>query len=93
VVLRVASFAAAAVVVAQTDLVVTLPAGFARTMARSLPLVLRPLPLPELPPFKFTVAYGAPSQNDPAHAWLRRLARDAALASRVEPAARPRKKR
>ncbi|HRH00494.1 MAG TPA: LysR family transcriptional regulator [Polyangiaceae bacterium] len=71
VVLRVPHFAAAAFVVASTDLVVALPESFARTMAKTLPLSVLPLPIP-LAGFTFSVAFSAAARDDPAHAWLRK---------------------
>ncbi len=81
VVLRVPSFSTAALVVAETDLIVTLPDGFARAMARLHRLKVSPLPLP-LPPFKFTMAFARQQSADPAHVWLRKLAREAAESTR-----------
>ncbi len=70
VVLRLPHFAAAAFIVAQTDLVVTLPAAVARTMAGKLGLVSVAAPFP-LPGFTFSIAYGVTTRDDPAHAWFR----------------------
>ena len=70
VVLRLQHFAAAALIVAQTDLVVTLPARFARQMAETLPLRTAPLPF-DVAGFTFSVAYNASVKDDPAHRWFR----------------------
>jgi DNA-binding transcriptional LysR family regulator len=80
VVLRMPHFAAAAVVVSKTDLVVTLPEGLAREVATALGLVSLSLPL-EVPGFTFSIGYSAGSVDDPAHAWFR---------ERVVEAVRPR---
>lgn len=72
VVLRVPHFAAAALVVAETDLVVTLPASFAIHMAELVDVDVLPVPF-ELPGFDFAVAFSAASKDDPAHAWFRAL--------------------
>jgi DNA-binding transcriptional LysR family regulator len=70
--LRVASFLVAPLVVAGSDLVATLPARLARRMARSLPLVLRPPPLP-LAGFDLEVAWHERFRHDAGHAWFRRV--------------------
>jgi len=70
VVLQLPHFAAAALIVAQTDLVVTLPEGFAHNMARRLGLEAVPVPFP-LPGFTFSIAFSPVNQDDPAHAWFR----------------------
>lgn len=70
VVLRLPHFAAAAHVVGRTDLVVMMPAGFAARVRREAGLVTRPAPVP-IAPFTFAIAYGTPSENDPAHRWFR----------------------
>jgi DNA-binding transcriptional LysR family regulator len=70
VVLRLPHFTAAAFVVAQTDLVISLPRPFAEAMARSTPLAIVPLPL-DLPPFAFAVAFHEAYSLDPAHRWFR----------------------
>ena len=58
--------------VAQTDLVATVPAALARPVAGRLGLVMRRPPL-ELPETE-TVAWWAPRLHaDPAHRWLRRV--------------------
>ena len=70
VVLRMPHFAAAALIVAQTDLVVTLPAGFAVHMAKRLGLVAVPLPF-VMPGFTFAIAYSASYADDAGHRWFR----------------------
>ncbi len=70
VVLRVPHFAAAAIVVANTDLVVTLPADFAAGLARRLGLVMRPVPVPVRPSI-FFIGYSSTYENDAAHRWFR----------------------
>ena len=70
VVLRVPHFAAAAIIVSKTDLVVTLPSGFASQVAKSLRLASMPVPFP-IPSFAFAIAYSATFESDPGHRWFR----------------------
>jgi DNA-binding transcriptional LysR family regulator len=70
VVLRIPHFAAAAVVVSKTDLVVTLPARMAREVAEELKLVTLPVPF-ALKGFTFSIGYSSGFENDPAHRWFR----------------------
>jgi len=70
VVLRTPHFAAAAIVVSRTDLVVTLPEGLAREVTKQLGLVSLPAPL-ALGGFTFSIGYSSSFENDPAHRWFR----------------------
>jgi DNA-binding transcriptional LysR family regulator len=70
VVLRLPHFVVAALVVAESDLVVTQPRSFAEHMAKRAPLVVLPLPI-AIRPFRFSIGYSAAVQSDPAHAWFR----------------------
>lgn len=70
VVLRLPHFAAAAHVVARTDLVVMMPAGFAELVRRDAGLVTLATPVP-IAAFTFAIAYAAAAENDPAHRWFR----------------------
>jgi DNA-binding transcriptional LysR family regulator len=70
VVLRLPHFAAAALVVAKTDLVVTVPESLARELGKRLGLVARPVPVP-LPKVAFLVAYSATFRDDPGHRFVR----------------------
>jgi DNA-binding transcriptional LysR family regulator len=70
VVLRVPHFAAAAFVVSQTDLVVTVPRAFADILRRQLDVVALQLPF-ALAPLTFSVGYSTTLENDPAHRWFR----------------------
>jgi len=63
-------FLAAPFVIAQTDLVLTLPERVALTFAETLPLELLPPPLP-VPGFAMILLWHDRSHHDPAHAWLR----------------------
>jgi DNA-binding transcriptional LysR family regulator len=72
VVLRLPNFTAAALVVAGTDLVVTLPKSFARYMARLAPLRVVAPPL-AVAGFGFRMLFPTTSRDDPAHALFRRL--------------------
>jgi len=76
VVLRMPHFAAAAAVVAETDLIVTLPADFAKGLARRLGLVTRPVPF-AMPPSTFYIAHSSTYDGDVAHRWLRQRVLDA----------------
>jgi DNA-binding transcriptional LysR family regulator len=69
VVLRMPHFAAAAAVVARTDLVVTMPAGMA-AQVMAFGLVTRPVPVP-VSDFTFSIGYSASYENDAAHRWFR----------------------
>jgi DNA-binding transcriptional LysR family regulator len=76
VVLQLPHFVAAAVIVARTDLVLTVPRLLARSLRGMLPL--REIPLPfAMPGFSFAIAFHARHQDDPAHAWLRQAVVDA----------------
>jgi DNA-binding transcriptional LysR family regulator len=80
VVLRLPNFTAAALVVARTDLVVTLPESFARHMARLAPLRVVAPPL-TLAGFGFRMLFPTTSRDDPAHALFRRMFAKAVAAS------------
>jgi len=80
VVLRIPHFAAAAAIVAQTDLVVTLPADFASGPLRRLGLVARPVPF-TMPPSRFLMGYSSTYEADPAHRWFRRCVVEASRAA------------
>ena len=69
--LRVPHFIAAPLIVARTDMVLTLPRGLARRMAALAPLVVLEPPLP-LEGFDVGLAWHERMQDDPAHAWFRR---------------------
>lgn len=70
VVLRLPHFVVAALVVAQSDLVVTLPEAFAEHMTRIAPLTMLRAPVP-IRPFRFMTAFNAAVEDDPAHRWFR----------------------
>jgi len=82
VVLRMPHFAAAAIVVAQTDLVVTMPADFAKGLAHRLGLVTRPAPVP-VRPSTFFIGYSSTLENDAAHRWLRGRVMEAGQGART----------
>lgn len=72
VVLRLPHFLVAALVVAESDLVVSLPRACAEHMAGLAPLDVLPVPV-ELRSFSFGISYAATFESDPAHAWFRRV--------------------
>ncbi|MFF2554134.1 LysR family transcriptional regulator [Nocardia sp. NPDC058058] len=59
-----------------SDLLVTTPESTARSIAADLGLVLLPLPL-DLPPARVYLSWHQRYDSDPAHIWLRNLARTA----------------
>lgn len=77
VVVRMPHFAAAAFLVARTDLAVTVPADFARAVAPGLGLVSRPVPFP-MRASTFLLGYSATFESDAAHRWFRTCLLDAA---------------
>ncbi|MBS2038512.1 LysR family transcriptional regulator [bacterium] len=68
--LRLPHFLAAPLVVAQTDLILTLPTRVAEVMAGRFPLQLSPPPLP-LQAFPISQVWHCRSHHDPAQIWLR----------------------
>jgi DNA-binding transcriptional LysR family regulator len=76
--LRTPSFTAALRVVAATDLVVALPARFARTAPRSV--VVRKLPLPDIG-HSFQLAWSQALEHDAGHRWFRNQLRQAVLSA------------
>lgn len=69
--LRLPHFLAAPLIVARTDMVLTLPRALARRMAALAPLAVLEPPLP-LDGFDIGLAWHERMQDDPAHAWFRR---------------------
>ena len=63
-------FLVAPFVIAESDLVLTLPRRIAKTFEKQLPLVLVPPPL-EVPGFSMQLYWHERSQRDPAHSFLR----------------------
>src|SRR6185503_16711527 len=70
--LVVSHFMVAPLVVARSDLVLTLPMRVAETFARFVPLETLEPPV-ELPRFTLVQSWHERRQEDPAHAWLRGL--------------------
>lgn len=70
VVLSVPHFLMAPAVVAQTDLIATVPSRVARAFVGALPVVALPPPLP-LPGFSVAMSWHERQHHDPAHQWLR----------------------
>lgn len=77
VILRIPHFAAAAAIVAQSDLVVTLPGDFATALAKRLGLVTRPVPF-TMRPSTFYIGYSSTYEDDAAHRWFRQRVIEAA---------------
>lgn len=76
--LRVPHFLAAAMLVADSDMVLTLPSRFARLMAKRLSLALLDLPLP-VAPLSPAMIWHERFHGDPAHAWVRQQLVDIAV--------------
>jgi DNA-binding transcriptional LysR family regulator len=70
VVLRQPHFASAILIVAETDLVVTVPGSAAAALAPHVAVDIEPLPLP-VPLFHFQLLFHAARSREPAHRWLR----------------------
>ncbi|MEZ4336968.1 MAG: LysR family transcriptional regulator [Sandaracinaceae bacterium] len=79
VLLRVGHFLAAPLIVARTDLVLTLPERLATMLAAMAPLDVHPPPI-ELEGFSVIQMWHERRQRDPAHVFLRRLVADVARA-------------
>jgi DNA-binding transcriptional LysR family regulator len=77
--LRVPHFLSAPLVVAESDLIVTLPARVAEALAAPDRLILRRPPL-EVPGFMVSLFWHARNDDDAAHRWLRALVADVARA-------------
>ncbi|MQY29573.1 LysR family transcriptional regulator [Nocardia aurantia] len=67
-----------------SDLVVTAPESTARSAVSDLGLVLLPLPL-DVPPAAVHLSWHQRYDTDPAHAWLRDLARNALAGAMARP--------
>lgn len=70
--LRIPHFLAAPLVVAQTELVLTLPARVAEIMAARFPLQISPPPLP-LRSFGISQVWHGRAHHDPVQIWLRQM--------------------
>jgi DNA-binding transcriptional LysR family regulator len=68
--LLISHFLVAPFIIAQTDLVLTVPERVALTFSEQLPLAILPPPLP-VPGFTITLLWHDRTHHDPAHAWLR----------------------
>ena len=79
--LRTPTFAAAAVLVAGSDLWVTMPERAAQALAARLPLSIHELPL-SVPPVRFGMIFSEVYRLDPEHVWLRQLVAAAARGGR-----------
>lgn len=83
VVLRTPYFAAVPFMVARSELVATVPRALAEEAAGLVPLRLLPPPLP-VPSFRIMMTWHERSQRDPAHEWLRELARSLTVEALAE---------
>jgi DNA-binding transcriptional LysR family regulator len=70
VILRCQHYFAAANVVAHSEALLTLPRTYAQELTRTLPLVVRELPVP-VPPIGIWMYWHAERDADPVHRWLR----------------------
>jgi DNA-binding transcriptional LysR family regulator len=68
--LRVPHFLAGAMLVAESDMILTLPGRLARRLADTLPLAVLPLPL-QVDPVVPSMIWHERFHGDPAHAWVR----------------------
>ncbi|TFW03198.1 LysR family transcriptional regulator [Oxalobacteraceae bacterium OM1] len=68
--LRVPHFLAGAMLVADSDMILTLPSRLARRLAEGLPLMLLDLPL-QVAPLSPAMIWHERFHGDPAHAWVR----------------------
>ena len=75
--LRIPHFLVAPHVVAQTDLVLTLPERVARLYEKHLAIRILRLPM-EVPGFTVSMVWHVRSQSDPAQVWIRRMIREVA---------------
>ncbi|MBO6933781.1 MAG: LysR family transcriptional regulator [Deltaproteobacteria bacterium] len=75
--LRIGHFVAAPLVVAETDLVLTMPRRLAERLARTAPLQVHPPPV-GLEPFALHAVWHERRQREPAHRFLRELVVEAA---------------
>ncbi len=74
VVLRTPYFVGVPFIVARSELAATIPRALAEEAALVVPLHIVPPPLP-LPSFRITMTWHERAHRDPAHEWLRELAR------------------
>ncbi len=86
--LRIPSFLAAPLVIARSDLIVTMPRRVAQEFVTFAPIVLVEPPLP-IPAFTVSQVWHERRHADPRHAWLRQTI----FASAAEPAATQSRKR
>lgn len=82
--LRVPHFLLAGMMVAESDMVLTLPRRLAIHLAASLPLEVLDVPL-RLPPMAPAMIWHERLHRDAAHMWLRQQIVDATLAYRADP--------
>lgn len=83
--LRCQHYFAACRVAAQSDLLVTMPATYARIIEHYLPIVLLPAPAP-MPPIDVHLYWHRPYEQEPALVWLREQLHRVSLEADREPA-------
>jgi len=67
---RVPHFVTAVAIVAESNMVISLPARLARRFATAVPVSCLPMPIP-IPPITTTMIWHERRQDDPLHQWLR----------------------
>ncbi len=72
VVMKLPHFLVAPMIVAKSDLILTLPRKLAQKMAMSIPIKILELPL-KIDHFSPSLIWHGRQHNDPAHVWLRKL--------------------
>ncbi|WP_034851913.1 LysR family transcriptional regulator [Inquilinus limosus] len=78
--MRLPHFIAAPMLVAESDMILSLPRRLARRIAATAPIEILELPL-EIGPLTVSMIWHERRQDDPAHAWLRRQLAEAARAA------------
>ena len=75
--MRVPHFLAAPMLVAESNMILSLPRRLANRIATTTPIAVLEIPL-EIERFKLTMIWHERRHDDPAHAWLRQQVVDAA---------------
>jgi DNA-binding transcriptional LysR family regulator len=90
--MRVPHFLAAAALVAESDMILSLPRRLANRMASIYSIAVLDMPL-EVEPFDVTMIWHERRQDDRAHAWLRQQVVEAAQEAGLRWRGRPRRHR